>query len=42
MAIHPSDIIPYLEMCQEEGVSLQKGMNFRLRGEISVILLHRS
>ena len=33
------DVISYLEMCQEEGVSLQQGMNFRLRGGASVILM---
>ena len=26
-------------MCQKEGTSLQKGMNFRLKGKHSVILL---
>ena len=29
MVIHPSDIISHAEMHIEEGVSLQKGMNFR-------------
>ena len=33
------NIISYLEMCQKEGVSLQKGMNFRLKGKHSVILM---
>jgi hypothetical protein len=33
------DIISYIEMCQEEGASLQRGMNFRLRGGSSVILM---
>lgn len=33
------NIISYLEMCQKEGASLQKGMNFRLKGRISVILM---
>jgi hypothetical protein len=37
--IKPGDIISYLEMCQEEGVNLQKGMNFRLHSEFSVILM---
>ncbi len=32
-------IISYLEMCQNEGTSLQKGMNFRLKGKHSVILM---
>jgi len=26
------NIISYLEMCQEEGTSLQKGMNYRMNG----------
>jgi len=33
------DVISYLEMCREEGVSLQRGMNFRLRRGVSVILM---
>ena len=33
------DVVSYLEMCQEEGVNLQQGMNFRLRGGASVILM---
>jgi hypothetical protein len=37
--IAPGDIISYIEMCQEEGASLQRGMNFRLRGGVSVILM---
>jgi len=37
--ITPGDIISYIEMCQEEGVSLQRGMNFRLGGRESVILM---
>lgn len=34
-----NEIIPYIEMCQREGVSLQRGMNFRLHGQHSVILM---
>lgn len=34
-----NEIISYLEMCNREGVSLQKGMNFGLRGTHSVILM---
>jgi len=37
--IAPGDVISYIEMCQEEGASLQRGMNFRLRGAESVILM---
>lgn len=33
------NIISYIEMCQKEGTSLQKGMNFRLKGRHSVILM---
>ena len=35
----PNEIIPYLEMCQREGASLQRGMNFRLGDNHSVILM---
>jgi len=37
--IKPGDIISYLEMCHEEGISLQRGMNFHLSGNISLILM---
>jgi hypothetical protein len=33
------DVISYLEMCAEEGVSLQRGMNYRLSTSYSVILM---
>jgi len=35
----PGDVISYLEMCAEEKVNLQRGMNYHLRGDISVILM---
>jgi len=35
----PGDVIPYLEVCRAEGVSLQRGMNFRLGRQYSVILM---
>lgn len=35
----PNEIIPYLEMCRREGVSLQRGMNYELRDNHSVILM---
>ena len=35
----PNEILPYIEMCQREGVSLQRGMNFELRDNHSVILM---
>ena len=34
-----NEIIPYLEMCQREGLSLQRGMNFGLATNHSVILM---
>jgi len=34
-----NEIIPYIEMCQREGVSLQRGMNYELGGNHSVILM---
>jgi HNH endonuclease len=33
------NIISYIEMCQREGISLQKGMNFNCGGNHSVILM---
>lgn len=32
-------IITYMEMCRQEGAQLQKGMNFRLRGKHSILLM---
>ncbi|MFI5271590.1 MAG: HNH endonuclease [Ktedonobacterales bacterium] len=37
--MQPGDVLSYVEMCQEEGESLQRGMNYRLRGGVSVILM---
>ena len=37
--IQPGEIISYLDMCGEEKVNLQRGMNFRLGGNYSVILM---
>ena len=34
-----NEIIPYIEMCRREGVSLQRGMNFGLAKNHSVILM---
>lgn len=34
-----NEIISYLEMCQREGASLQRGMNYRLTADHSVILM---
>lgn len=36
-----NEIIPYIEMCRREGTSLQKGMNFGLGHNYSVILMSR-
>jgi hypothetical protein len=35
----PGDVISYLDMCSEENVNLQRGMNFRLHNNYSVILM---
>jgi hypothetical protein len=35
----PGDVISYIEMCQEEGVNLQRGMNYELKPNYSVILM---
>jgi hypothetical protein len=35
----PGEIISYMEMCSAVGVNLQRGMNFRLRGAETVILM---
>ena len=34
-----NEIIPYLEMCQREGLSLQRGMNFQAGDDYSIILM---
>jgi hypothetical protein len=38
--IQPGDVISHTEMCLEEGVSLQRGMNFRLKGGRQLSLCH--
>lgn len=35
----PGDVISYIDMCVEEGTSLQRGMNFRLNPDYSVVLM---
>ncbi len=35
--LNQGDIISYIDMCKEEGVNLQRGMNFKLKGGFSVI-----
>jgi hypothetical protein len=37
--IVPGEVVSYLEMCREEGVNLQRGMNYRLRPDSSVVLM---
>jgi len=37
--VKPGDVISYIEMCQKEDQNLQRGMNFRSRGNTSVILM---
>jgi hypothetical protein len=34
-----NEVIPYIEMCRREGASLQRGMNFRIKDNHSVILM---
>lgn len=34
-----NEIIPYIEMCRREGISLQRGMNFQVGKNHSVILM---
>jgi HNH endonuclease len=35
----PGEVISYLDMCREEGVNLQRGMNYQLRRNASVVLM---
>jgi HNH endonuclease len=35
----PGDVLSYIEMCAGLGVNLQRGMNFRLCGDTSLILM---
>jgi hypothetical protein len=37
--VNVGDVLSYLDLCREEGVNLQRGMNFRLHGGLSVILM---
>jgi HNH endonuclease len=37
--MQPGDVISYLEMSNVEGVNLQRGMNYHLRADTSVILM---
>ena len=35
------EIISYLEMCQEEEINLQRGMNYHIKGSYSIVLMSR-
>jgi HNH endonuclease len=35
----PGEVISYLEMCRAEGVNLQRGMNYHLSDDASVVLM---
>jgi hypothetical protein len=37
--VKAGDVISYLDLCKEEGVNLQRGMNFHLHNKLSVILM---
>lgn len=37
--IKPGDVISYWDMCSQERSMLQKGMNFRVHGKVSVLLM---
>src|SRR4030066_7051 len=37
--IKVGDVISYWDMCKEEGSMIQRGMNFRLRNKVSVVLM---
>jgi hypothetical protein len=37
--IQPGEIISYFVMCQTEGYSLQRGMNYKVHNNVSVILM---
>ena len=37
--LNQGDVVSYLEMCADFGVNLQRGMNFRLKGNESLILM---
>ena len=37
--MNPGDVISYLEMCTQEGVNLQRGMNYNRHGGCSVTLM---
>jgi HNH endonuclease len=39
--LNQDDVVSYLEMCANFGVNLQRGMNFRLKGNESLILMSR-
>lgn len=41
MSFEAGEVISYMEMCLEEGTSLQRGMNYRLKSGRTVVLMSR-
>jgi hypothetical protein len=37
----PEEVVSYLDMRREKEVSLQRGMNYRSRGGVGIILMSR-
>ena len=37
--IKVGDVVSYMDMCQEEGAALQRGMNYRLGKAYSIVLM---
>jgi len=35
----PGDVVSYFDMCQEEGFSLQRGMNYQVHGSRTIVLM---
>ena len=42
LVFRPGDVVSYFEMTMEEETSLQKGMNYRIRGRKSIFLMNKS
>ncbi len=40
-SMYPGEVVSHAQMCLVEGISLQHGMNFRVRGGKSVLLMSR-
>lgn len=39
--LNPGDIVSHAQMCMEENLSLQKGMNYKIKGGSTIILMSR-